>query len=51
MQITASTKTISALTLSLLCLGTAHAAPSVTFAGWGGALQDAERKAYLEPWV
>ncbi|KRW57865.1 polyamine ABC transporter substrate-binding protein [Pseudomonas sp. TTU2014-080ASC] len=24
-------------------------ADSVTFAGWGGALQDAERKAYLEP--
>jgi putative spermidine/putrescine transport system substrate-binding protein len=49
MKITASTKTISALTLSLLCIGSAHAASSVTFAGWGGALQDAERKAYLEP--
>jgi putative spermidine/putrescine transport system substrate-binding protein len=24
-------------------------AETVTFAGWGGALQDAERKAYLEP--
>lgn len=24
-------------------------ADSLTFAGWGGALQDAERKAYLEP--
>lgn len=24
-------------------------ADSVTFSGWGGALQDAERKAYLEP--
>ena len=49
MQITASTRTISALTLSLLCIGAAQAAPSITFAGWGGALQDAERKAYLEP--
>ncbi|MDR6236483.1 ABC transporter substrate-binding protein [Pseudomonas oryzihabitans] len=26
-----------------------EAAESITFAGWGGALQDAERKAYLEP--
>lgn len=32
-----------------LCTWQAHAAESVTFAGWGGALQDAERKAYLEP--
>ncbi|HGM5582760.1 TPA: ABC transporter substrate-binding protein [Pseudomonas putida] len=28
---------------------TAQADDGITFAGWGGALQDAERKAYLEP--
>ena len=27
----------------------AQAADTVTFAGWGGALQDAERTAYLKP--
>lgn len=30
-------------------LSVAAQAETVTFAGWGGALQDAERKAYLEP--
>ncbi len=37
--------------VAALALGasTSVLAESVTFAGWGGALQDAERKAYLEP--
>ncbi|SDU97279.1 ABC transporter substrate-binding protein [Pseudomonas mucidolens] len=36
---------------AVLALGASASvlADSVTFSGWGGALQDAERKAYLEP--
>ena len=37
------------LLASALFAATAHADGGITFAGWGGALQDAERKAYLEP--
>ncbi|KPG96065.1 ABC transporter substrate-binding protein [Pseudomonas sp. RIT-PI-q] len=39
------------LTASFSMLGGMHvqAAESITFAGWGGALQDAEREAYLKP--
>ncbi len=40
---------VRALTVALGLLGMhAQAAETVTFAGWGGALQDAERKAYFE---
>lgn len=38
-----------ALLASLLGSSLPAMASSLTFAGWGGALQDAERKAYLEP--
>ncbi len=38
-----------ALALSLCTVAHVQAAGTVTFAGWGGALQDAERKAYLKP--
>lgn len=34
---------------SLCAISHVQAAGTVTYAGWGGALQDAERKAYLEP--
>jgi|GEM_PF-6655265 len=35
--------------MSLCSVAQVQAAGTVTFAGWGGALQDAERKAYLKP--
>ncbi|WP_059405368.1 ABC transporter substrate-binding protein [Pseudomonas sp. RIT-PI-q] len=44
-------KNVAMLTASFSMLGGMHvqAAESITFAGWGGALQDAEREAYLKP--
>lgn len=38
-----------AFAMSLCSVAQVQAAGTVTFAGWGGALQDAERKAYLKP--
>jgi putative spermidine/putrescine transport system substrate-binding protein len=38
-----------AIAMSLSSIAQVQAAESVTFAGWGGALQDAERKAYFQP--
>lgn len=43
---TLHTAVVAALALAASCTALAD---SLTFSGWGGALQDAERKAYLEP--
>lgn len=38
-----------AIAVSLCSVAQVQASGTVTFAGWGGALQDAERKAYFQP--